>query len=172
MPCGPGTYGRQRGRPKKRRGKKLYEMIGESIWNTYKKMACILAEAKSPERHGDEALTQAFREKEKREATQKAEFERSGGPKAKPGAPPGDQPISDEGFEGLAQTQETAVKRRKSRLTKQFELKRKLSRRFVQGKPGALERRQRELSKHSKRAGGSWRGTDETDIAQGQGRPY
>ena len=48
MPCGPGTYGRQKGRPKKRRGKKstdiMYEMIGESIWDTYRNMANILAE--------------------------------------------------------------------------------------------------------------------------------
>jgi hypothetical protein len=48
MPCGPGTYGRQRGRPKKRRGKKsmdvMYEMIGESIWDTYSDMAYILIE--------------------------------------------------------------------------------------------------------------------------------
>ena len=48
MPSGPGTYGRQKGRPKKRRGKKstdiMYEMIGESIWDTYSNMAYILAE--------------------------------------------------------------------------------------------------------------------------------
>ena len=50
MPCGPKTYGRQRGRPKKRRGKKstdiMYEMIGESIWDTYKNMASLLSEKK------------------------------------------------------------------------------------------------------------------------------
>mgnify|MGYP005815793605 CR=1 FL=1 len=49
MPSGPGTYGRKRGRPRKRKGKKstdiMYEMIGESIWDTYRNMASILAEA-------------------------------------------------------------------------------------------------------------------------------
>jgi len=49
MPYGPGTYGRKRGRPRKRKGKKstdiMYEMIGESIWDTYRNMASILAEA-------------------------------------------------------------------------------------------------------------------------------
>ena len=52
MPCGPGTYGRQKGRPKKRRGKKstdiMYEMIGESIWDTYKNIACLLSEIQDP----------------------------------------------------------------------------------------------------------------------------
>jgi len=50
MPSGPGTYGRKRGRPRKRKGKKsrkkVYEMIGESIWDTYSDMAYILSEKK------------------------------------------------------------------------------------------------------------------------------
>ena len=54
MPCGPKTYGRQRGRPKKREGKKAmndkdYEMIGESIWDTYRNMASIIAETEQRE---------------------------------------------------------------------------------------------------------------------------
>ena len=59
MPCGPKTYGRQRGRPKKREGKKAmndkdYEMIGESIWDTYKRMASLLAETEE----GEQSRTQ------------------------------------------------------------------------------------------------------------------
>jgi hypothetical protein len=48
MPKGPGTYGSRVGRPKKRKRKmneqKLEELIGESIWNTYSNLACILLE--------------------------------------------------------------------------------------------------------------------------------
>jgi len=52
MPKGPGTYGSQVGRPKKKKGKrkgkskineqKLEEMIGESVWNTYRSMAYLI----------------------------------------------------------------------------------------------------------------------------------
>ena len=51
MPKGPGTYGSQVGRPKKRKKRKrkmneqkLEEMIGESIWDTYRDMAYLLSE--------------------------------------------------------------------------------------------------------------------------------
>jgi hypothetical protein len=37
---------------------KLYELIGESIWNTYKDIAYILAEVKSPKEHA-KAIRQA-----------------------------------------------------------------------------------------------------------------
>ena len=67
---------------------KQYELIGESIWNTYKDIAYILAEAKSPKEHAeairqvtpdrlfqtaDEAAKEAFKRRKKRTRVQKIE---------------------------------------------------------------------------------------------------
>ena len=65
-----------------------YELIGESIWNTYKNMAYIFAEAKSPEEHAaairqvtpdrlsrpaDEVAKEAFKRRKKRTRVQRIE---------------------------------------------------------------------------------------------------
>jgi hypothetical protein len=47
MPKGPGTYGSRVGRPKKRKNKmneQELELVGESVWNTYRNMAYLLSE--------------------------------------------------------------------------------------------------------------------------------
>lgn len=50
MPKGPGTYGFQVGRPKKRKKvtkmneQELEELAGKSIWNTYRSMAHLISE--------------------------------------------------------------------------------------------------------------------------------
>jgi len=62
MPKGPGTYGSQVGRPKKRKKKmneQKLELVGESIWNTYKNIAYILTEVKSAKEQGKVAGKEA-----------------------------------------------------------------------------------------------------------------
>ena len=74
MPKGPRTYGSRVGRPKKRKKRKrkmneqkLKELIGESVWNTYRDLAYILREMK--ETH--EQFTQRVRGQKPRKETHK-----------------------------------------------------------------------------------------------------
>jgi hypothetical protein len=53
---------------------KQYELIGESIWNTYKNIAYIFAEAKSPKEHAADTAAKEGEAGRARDAERKRRF--------------------------------------------------------------------------------------------------